>query len=233
MSFDRISGFYPAMERWLAGSCMQKARTACLKELREPKNVLLVGEGHGRLLVEIMRLFPSAKMTCLDGSSGMLKKAKETLRRAGISEFRCRFVHADALIWEPPAQDEAFDLITSCFIFDCFPQKELDRLVPHLAQSATPDAEWLIADFQIPHSGVARWRASVILRLLYTFFRLVTGIKASELPQHATLLGDAGFTPSSRRELEFGLLYSELWRRIPAAPAQFKDGSSGIRASSL
>jgi ubiquinone/menaquinone biosynthesis C-methylase UbiE len=232
MSFDRISGLYPTMERWLAGSCMQKARTACLSELREPRNVLLVGEGHGRLLVEIMGLFPRAEMTCLDGSSGMLKKAKGALRRARISEDRCHFVHSDALTWEP-AQDDAFDLITSCFIFDCFPQKELDRLVPQLARAATSDAEWLIADFQIPRSGVARWRASVIVRLLYTLFRMATGIKASELPQHAKLLGDAGFALSSRRELEFGLLYNELWRRIPAAPSQFKDGSSGIRARSL
>ena len=233
MSFDRISGLYPTMERWLAGSCMQKARTACLKELREPRNVLLVGEGHGQLLVELMKLFPSAKMTCLDGSSGMLKKAKGALIRAEIREDRCHFIHADALTWEPPAQDEAFDLITSCFIFDCFTQKELDRLVPCLAQAGTPDAEWLIADFQIPRSGLARWRASLIVRLLYTLFRLATGIKASELPQHTKLLGDAGFTPFSRRELEFGLLYNELWRRIPAAPTQFKDGSSGIRASIL
>ncbi len=233
MSFDRISGLYPTMERWLAGSCMQKARTACLKDLREPKNVLLVGEGHGRLLVELMKLFPSAKMTCLDGSSGMLKKAKGALIRTRISEDRCRFVHSDALIWEPPAQDEAFDLITSCFIFDCFPQKELDRLVPCLARAATPDAEWLIADFQIPRSGIARWRASVIVGLLYTLFRLATGIKASELPQHAKLLIDAEFAISSRRELEFGLLYNELWRRAPSATSQFKDGSSGIRASIL
>ncbi len=231
MSFDRISSLYPTMERWMAGPCMHKARVACLNELHEPKNVLLVGEGHGRLLIEMLRRFPDAQMTCLDSSAGMLENAKRAMIKAGFSEERCHFIHADALSWQPD-EPARFDLITSCFFFDCFPQSDLERMIRHLSQAAKAQAQWLVADFQIPRSGMARWRGFVIVKLLYLFFRLATGIKATELPQHSSLMRHAGFALATQKELEFGLLFSELWQRDTALP-QFKEGSSGIRASSL
>ena len=37
-----------------------------------------------------------------------------------------------------------------------------------------PDADWLLADFEIAPAGPARWRSRVILAMLYQFFAVAT-----------------------------------------------------------
>ena len=53
-------------------------------------------------------------------------------------------------------------------LFQC--PTNVRRLVANLAEAAKPDAEWLLADFQIPPSGLCRYRAQLIHILMYAFF---------------------------------------------------------------
>jgi hypothetical protein len=85
----------------------------------------------------------------------------------------------DALDWTPPS--EKFDLVVTNFFLDCFRAEQLQKLVPLLAESTTADAVWLLADFRVPESGWQRWRAKIILALLYAFFKLTTALSANRL----------------------------------------------------
>jgi hypothetical protein len=152
----------------------------------------------------------------------MLNLAHRRLDRCGLGLERVEFVHADALSWGPPLG--FFDLIVTHFFLDCFPDKQLKRLLAVLAQACGPRAKWLLADFQIPARGMPRWRALLIHRMMYGFFRVVTGLPARELTTPDPILAGHGFVLQKRKINDWGLLHSDLWENAnqldPAAAPQ-------------
>jgi ubiquinone/menaquinone biosynthesis C-methylase UbiE len=209
--FDGIAPFYRAMEAFCAGRKLQRCRTAFLGEIPVPRSILLAGEGHGRSLEACLRQFPRATIIAVDASARMLEAARARLSRAKLDISRVQFIQADLLEWEPPR--EAFDLIVTHFFLDCFTEGQLAKVVSRLAHGAAPGAQWLVADFQIAASGLARWRSRSILAMLYAFFRIFTRLPASSLAPPEPALEKAGFRRYRREESEWHLLKSEWWRR--------------------
>jgi ubiquinone/menaquinone biosynthesis C-methylase UbiE len=179
MSFDRLAAHYRWMEWLLAGRKLQRCRTAFLRHIESPREVLLLGEGNGRFLEALLTAHPRTQVTCVDASAAMLERAHTRLAAKRIDATNVRFVHADIFTWDAPPRH--FDLIASHFFLDCFRPEEIDRLVEGISAAATEDAQWLLADFCEPASGPARWRARLILRSMYLFFRRVTGLSGSRL----------------------------------------------------
>lgn len=210
--FDWLAPHYRWMERILAGAKLQRCRLAFLHEIPPPRRALLLGEGHGRFLTELLKTYPKVDCLCVDASAKMLSVARNRLLSEGLDASRVEFVQADLAGWTPPAR--SFDLVVSQFIFDCFTQEQLQDIIKRLGSVAAPKAAWLIADFRSPpQNGPSRWRAQAILSLMYLFFRWATGIAASHLPDPKALLEQQGFTLQSRRLAEWGLLQTDFWLR--------------------
>jgi ubiquinone/menaquinone biosynthesis C-methylase UbiE len=207
MSFDRLAPFYRAMEMITAGGKLQRCRMRFVGEIPTPRRILLAGEGHGRFLPECVRRFPSAQILVIDSSKRMLDIA-----RRKVPSDHVEFLHGDLRDCVGPAG--AFDLIVTHFVLDCFDAKDLAALVQKLATMGTPQADWLIADFEIPEKGPARWRSRVIVTLLYRFFQLATRLKANALVPPGPHLAAAGFERLQRESSDWGLLKSEWWRRV-------------------
>jgi hypothetical protein len=72
-------------------------------------------------------------------------------------------------------------------------------------------ARWLFADFALPASGLAHWRARAWLMLLYAFFRWETRLAARSLPPSEALLGVQGFRCTAERTLRHGLLRAAVY----------------------
>lgn len=208
MSFDTLAPFYQTMEFLSAGGKLQRCRVAFLDEIPRPGRILLAGEGHGKSLPEFRRSFPEAGISVLDGSMRMLEISRRSLEgeEAGVE-----FIHADILEWEGSAC--GYDLIVTNFFLDCFREEELERVVGKLAACATAEADWLLADFEIPGKGLARWRSRLIVKLLYGFFRVVCGLKADSLVPPDGMLERNGFARMKRVTRDAGMLKSEWWRR--------------------
>ncbi len=212
MNFDRLAKVYGPLEAVTAGGKLQRCRVALLDAIPVPRRVLLAGEGHGRFLPECVRRFPNARIVVVDASTAMLDVARARLvGLSGDAAARIEFVHADVSEWEDAGG--GFDLIVTQFFLDCFGADALVAVVARLGALATPDAHWLVADFQIAPGGWARWRSRVIVDLLYRFFRIVCGIEADRLVLPDAALEMAGFARHKRLTSEWGLLKSEWWRR--------------------
>jgi ubiquinone/menaquinone biosynthesis C-methylase UbiE len=207
MSFDRLAPHYRWMERVIAGGKLQRCRVAHLDEVRDCRSVLVAGEGPGRFLEVAVRAVPEAEFTCVDASAAMLKHA--AARSAGGA--RVKFVHASLPEWQP--QSATFDLIVTHFFLDCFPEPLLSQVIERLAASAKPDARWLLADFQVPPSGLRRLRARLLLGLAYRVFRIATALPATRLVAPDAALERCGFRLRRRIEGDWGLLHSDLWVR--------------------
>jgi ubiquinone/menaquinone biosynthesis C-methylase UbiE len=211
MSFDRLAPHYRWLEFVLAGQKLQRCRLAWLDEIRDCRDMLIVGVGPGKFLQACPRELPQARIVCVDASQAMLERARTTWRKAGGKPRRASFIHAALPEWQPPPA--AFDLIVTHFFLDCFPEPTLSQVIAKLALAAQPAARWLISDFQIPSSRLAGLRAKAVLAMAYTFFKLATRLPAGGLSSPEALLDRHGFQLLHRRTFDYGLLYSEVRRR--------------------
>lgn len=211
MNFDRLAAWYPWLETVCDGGVMQRCRTAFLPRTRQCQRALILGEGPGKFLNALLRQQPELQVTCVELSAAMIAQTRQRLRHAGLAASRVTFQQMNALDWTPPA--EKFDLVVTHFFLDCFRPDQLQLLVPRLAASTTADALWLLADFRVPERGWTRWRARVLLALLYAFFKMTTALSASRLTPPEPLLDRAGFRLVDRRLASFGFAHSDLWQR--------------------
>lgn len=211
MSFDRLATVYRMMESILAGNKLQRCRVAHLAQARQVRKALLLGEGHGRFIVPLLKMNPGVQVTSVDMSAGMLEETKLAMVLAGLDPTQVRFIQADALTWQ--SDNSGFDLISTHFFLDCFTAGQLDSLLPKLSALAAPEAIWIVSDFCSPDKGVARLRARMILWLMYRFFRVVTRLPATHLAEYTERLHQQGFRLEKREHFEWGLLRADLWRR--------------------
>jgi ubiquinone/menaquinone biosynthesis C-methylase UbiE len=212
VSFDAVAPWYRALETVAFGNALQRCRVACLGEVQSPRRALIVGEGDGQFLCELVRLHPDLEVDCVDASERMLSLAQKRVERELPERLdRVRFLKRDITSWAPP--ENHYDLVVTHFVLDCFPAAELAGVIKSLSRSTKPGAAWLLADFRLPDRGFARLRTRVWLAAMYQFFRLTARIQASELIDPTPLMQSEGFALVRQHLFRHGMLKSELWRR--------------------
>ncbi|MEN3368156.1 MAG: hypothetical protein V7609_299 [Verrucomicrobiota bacterium] len=212
MSFDSVAPWYRTLETIAFGGVLQRCRISCLDKLQNPRRALIVGEGNGRFLCELLRTHPDIEVECVDASERMLSLARQRIgRELPDRADRVRFLHHDITSWSAP--ERRYDLVVTHFVLDCFPESQLAGIVRKLSRAATDDAGWLLADFCVPNKRIARWRAHLWLSVMYGFFQLVAGIQASELTDPTPFIQAGRFTLARQHLFRRGMLKSELWRR--------------------
>jgi ubiquinone/menaquinone biosynthesis C-methylase UbiE len=211
MSFDSLAPHYRWMEWLLAGSKLQRCRTAFMDKLSGAHRILLLGEGHGRFLEALAKRNPSVRITCVDASSRMLLEAERRLRKSRV-QLSVEWVHADVFSWFPESRD--YDCIVTHFFLDCFTGEQVNELVRKYSACLKPEGKWLLADFCQPSDGFRRLRARAILWLMYRFFRFATKLRADNLAPPDASLAANGFGLRKRLAFDWGLLHADLWCRI-------------------
>lgn len=212
MSFDRLAPHYNWLEAILAGSLLQKCRTAWIDELAGCERLLVAGVGHGPELPAILQQFPRLRITCVDASAGMLAVAQRRLRKTEADVSRLEFVQARFPEWAPPTGH--FDAVVTHFFLDCFPPGSLGAVIDGLTRATRPGARWLLADFTLPAHGWPRHRARFVHALMYAFFRRFAALPARRFTPPDPWLTARGFQLMQRRSYSHGLLYTDLWRRM-------------------
>jgi SAM-dependent methyltransferase len=209
-NFDPIARPYRWLEYLTLGPLLQRARTHFLPLLRENsqdrRQALILGDGDGRFTSALLTQNPTLHAEAVDLSPAMLTLLR---RNAAAARHRLQTHQADARTFTPTNHP---DLIASHFFLDCLTQPEVDALIARLAPLLKPHGLWLISDFRIP-SGAFHWPARLYIRALYLAFRILTGLRVTRLPDHATPLARAGLRRIAQHHSLFGLLTSELWQR--------------------
>jgi len=103
-------------------------------------------------------------------------------------------------------------LVVTHFFLDCFTQDEVDGLVTSLAAQLKAGALWVVSDFGVPRVRWLRPFAAVYVRSLYLAFRILTGLRVTQLPDPQRALVHAGFKQLARHDFLLGLIYTELWQ---------------------
>jgi SAM-dependent methyltransferase len=190
LNCDSIARWYRWLEYAAFGSALRKRREAFLFELGDPQKVLVLGDGDGRFLQLFTALYPNARVDAVDVSARMIELAKARVPSA-------TFHLADAREF---AFEQSYDLAVAHFFFDCFETAELHALLSRIRANT-----WLVSEFRN-----TRWSWSII-RVLYFFFRLTSGLTVRALPEHRSVLTQLGYKIEKEQSALGGLVISELW----------------------
>jgi ubiquinone/menaquinone biosynthesis C-methylase UbiE len=206
-NFDRIARLYCALEYLTLGYSLERARLHFLPRLLTARNALVLGDGDGRFLSQLLAANPSLRATAVDTSAVMLDLLS---KRCAPYTDRLQIKHADALTWTA-LDNEPYDLVVTHFFLDCLTQPQLNSLVQRVKPMLAPGANWLISDFHVPDNAL-RTPARLFIGSLYLAFRVLTGLRTIRLPVHETPLVQSGFPCIARATFRNDLLIAELWQ---------------------
>ncbi len=163
-----------------------QARLAGLEWIRShvaPKQVLVLGDGDGRMLERILDMMPSARVTSVDFSAAMIRRQQALVAR-GELRHRVTWIHTDALRWKPDAG--GFDVVVFAFFLDAFTSVELHQHLSGWIDGVRPGGVVYYVDF-VPADRVRGLFASRIARcrlaMMHVLFRIVTRLPNRQLPQ--------------------------------------------------
>jgi SAM-dependent methyltransferase len=211
VNFDAIARPYRWLEYLTLGRTLERCRLHYLPNLLRQKRALLLGDGDGRFLAQLLAQNRHLHADAVDTSAAMLKlliRRCEAVDRNIAS--RLQIHHTNALIFSPPPK-EKYDLVVTHFFLDCLTQPELESLIHRISPTLAPSAIWLVSDFRVP-SRPMRLPAKLVIRTLYLAFRILTGLRTTHLPDHATPLARAGLIRIAYHHRLAGLLTTEIWQ---------------------
>ena len=214
-NYDILARPYQWLEYLTLGRTLERTRLHYLPTLTHQQNALVLGDGDGRFLSQLLAQNPTLQADAVDTSAAMLQLLRQRCEAATpTAATRLRTHQANALTFTPPTPQK-YDLVVTHFFLDCLTQPELDTLVTRITPALAPGALWLLSDFRIP-TGSMRLPAKLFVRSLYLAFRIITGLRTTHLPDHVTPLTNAGLTRTAHHQLLAGILSTELWQTPPS-----------------
>jgi SAM-dependent methyltransferase len=222
-NFDRLARLYRTLEFAMFGRTLERARTAHLPHLAYSAEVLLLGDGDGRVAHRILERSSCRRLVSVDASQAIPSLAEQ---RITVPEHRDRitFVQQDARTFE--VAPGSIDAVVTQFFLDCFTAAETATLVRRLAEAVRPGGLWLYTDFDVPARGSGRWLAHGVIKVLYWFFRWHTGISGAALPPAEVDIRRNGFAAVAERAFAFGMVRSVVYRK---QRAKARAHSPGVR----
>jgi len=210
-NFDRIAPIYRWAEYLSLGPLLQHTRTRLLDQLGNPRHALVLGDGDGRFLEQLLLLYPQCTAVAADISAAMLDKLRRRcLHSVPNAATRLTTLQRSALEIDPLPST---DLVVTHFLLDCFSQPDVDALITRIASQLAPGTLWLVSDFTLPANKILRPFARLYIASLYAAFRLLTGLRVRQLPDPQSALRRNGMRHITRLTLLGGMLYTELWQR--------------------
>jgi ubiquinone/menaquinone biosynthesis C-methylase UbiE len=206
-TFDLVASFYPLLERAVFGSKLSRARRSFISRVTEGRKILLIGEGNGRFLCEVVKQTSSASITVVDSSTRMLAAASRRIATIDSSS-RVELVHANILEWR--SAPGGYDRIVTHFVLDLFPPDRICRLIENISQLAMGDCLWINVDFTSESQSLPQ---RFLMWAQYRFFRIFARIEASRLFDAGTLIRDANWEILETRLLDSGLISASLLSR--------------------
>jgi ubiquinone/menaquinone biosynthesis C-methylase UbiE len=197
--FDLLAPVYDTLARWIIGKDIVNAQLCFLDQLHNCHRILILGGGSGWILESLCARFPHLEIDYVDVSPNMIKAAKEK-----FSHYkRFRFIEGT----EVDIPEKNYDGVITNFYLDMFDAKNLTRVIEQIKNSLTHQATWIATDFV--NEGKMH---SFKLWCMYRFFRVITGIEATRLPDWAFQLNQAGLELRDSRKYNNGFIASNFYR---------------------
>lgn len=192
-NFDLVAPVYPLLERASFADALTKARRTFLNRVASSDRILLIGEGNGRFLAELLREKIGGHVTVVDSSPRMLSLLQKRIRSLD-HRTDVQVVCTDFLTWSDELP--SFDAIVTHFLLDLFRPASQRRIVSRVTELAKPQALWINVDYQLVKST---WRHRLIDWLQYQFDVVFSGIEADRQYDPSPYINDFGWMVEEER----------------------------------
>lgn len=199
-NFDALAPYYDTLARIVYGKSIQRAQTEFIYTIPVRATILILGGGTGWILDSLTHGNQGHKIYFIEASSEMIGRAQ---RRSIDGDVI--FIHGtEAAI----PQGLKFDVVMTNFYFDLFTNAGVQHRIQHIAKFCNDDARWLVTDFVN-----TRWWHSLLLKSMYAFFKLTSGIEADHLPDWEPALHAAGYSCTDQRGFYKGFIQSYVFEK--------------------
>jgi len=199
--FDFLAPVYDSLARLIFGKSIVVSQTWFLDQVQPNSKVLILGGGTGWLLKELEKQNPTCEVWYAEASSKMIEKTQSRV----LSEQ----VHLIQGTEEDIPSQSKFDFIITNFYLDLFSDEKLKSVIQRINNHTSQSTIWLVTDFVNNGTWWHRW----MLKIMYTFFRIVCNIKASHLPDWSKELSDQGWMEINSKSWYRKFIKSVVWQR--------------------
>lgn len=183
-NYDRIASSYDRLSRLVFFNAQTHAQKVQLPFIAPGSNILIVGGGTGWILEAIAEIHPKGiTITYLEISANMIKLAQKV--NAGGNKVQ--FIQGAI---EDQLLEQTYDVIITAFLFDNFAEPRAILVFQKLHQRLKDDGLWLFSDFSQTHNK--NWH-SLLLKLMYAFFKRIAQVEASSLFNTSKLFQQYGY----------------------------------------
>ena len=187
-NYDNIAFVYDRLSRLIFGKAQVVAQTSLLAYIKKGDRLLIAGGGTGWILDEITKIHPSGlEIDYIETSAKMLSKSKK--RQFGLNKIT--FTQKNV---EDTDLNQIYDVIMTGFFFDNFEIRKAEQIFIYLDSLLNSGGLWLFTDFK-PHFGKGYIWQTVMLKIMYIFFRAVCKIEATHLVNMSPIFKDARYKP--------------------------------------
>ena len=212
--FDHIAPAYDRLNHLMSLGIDRSWRRTALKWLRphRPALVLDVATGTGDFAIQACRMLPSASLTGVDLSEGMMQVGRRKVEQAGLAA-RIDFQREDceALTFS----DASFDAVTVAFGIRNF--EHLDRGLREMCRVLRPGGHLVILELSTPDRPPMKQLYWIYSRLIPLMGRLVSHDRSAYT-----------YLPQSIRAFPQGEVMSESIRRAGFSDVRFRRLTFGV-----
>jgi ubiquinone/menaquinone biosynthesis C-methylase UbiE len=166
-NYDRVASLYDRLSRLVFQRSQVDAQVSLLQYIPAGSQLLIVGGGTGWILEHLPP--QGLTVTYVEISANMIALS----RKRNLQQNTVVFIHLPVESFVP---QHDYDVIITPFLFDNFAPERAQPVFRQLHHLLRKDGMWLFTDFE-----KSRWWHKVLLKTMYTFFRLVAAVEAKSL----------------------------------------------------
>lgn len=202
-NYNNSAWFYDRLSMMVYGKALLHAQVYLVQFIPKNAKILIAGGGTGRILEEITRLHPGGlDITYVEIAPKMMALSQ----RRNVGENAIRFIN-DAVEKTPLPKD--FDVVFTPFLFDNFTEEGFRAIFDHVHVCLKAGGSWLNCDFQL----TGRWWQHVLLRSMFTFFRLICGIEGKQLPAIEKRFAHFNYQPVAQRNFFGDFVAAKVYKK--------------------
>lgn len=214
LGFDRLAPIYDLLLTLFSGNLIPRIRRSLLKIVPPREHALVLGDGTGRFLCELMATDRIGRATCFDISDAMIHRASRRWAARGRNTDQVSFHAAGLPI--PEGLPDRYDLVCTNFFLDVFTDEELDPVFRQIDAALVPDGLWYYSDFCYPDAAIHPFEnagARFIVRMLYVFFEWICGLRARALPDVKKCFVNHGYQLIFEEYSAAGMLVCQIFQK--------------------
>ncbi len=197
--FDLLAPFYDGLARLIIGRDIINSQLHFLSVFRGGKHLLILGGGSGWILEYLCIECPGLQIDYIDISPRMIFMAKRRVK----NNAQVHFIQGT----EGDVPNQLYDGVITNYYLDMFDNKELSNVIEKIKRSITKDALWVVTDFVNE-----RKTYRIVLWWMYRFFKIITQIEATRLPDWQHQMTKSGSALIDHKKFKKGFITSNLYQ---------------------